>query len=42
MHNIFNALRHHAEHSKHELTSRAVKDEIDVAIASAQAFCADK
>jgi len=42
MHNIFNALRHHAENSKHELTSRAVKDEIDVAIASAQAFCADK
>jgi len=35
MHNIFNALKHHSETSKHELTSRAVKDEIDVAIAEA-------
>ena len=35
MHNIFNELRHHRERSKYELTSRAVKGEIDVAIADA-------
>ena len=42
MHNIFNALKHHRELSKHELTSRALRDEVDVAIAQAQAFTADK
>jgi len=35
MHSIFNALKHHGETSKHELTRRALKDEIDVAIADA-------
>jgi hypothetical protein len=42
LHNIFNELRHHRERSKYELTSRAVKDEMDVAIAEARAFNADK
>lgn len=39
---MFNELKHHRERSKYELTSRAVKDEMDVAIADARAFNADK